>query len=44
MDKTPKCVRSSRNPGIWWKIEKFGIKSIGIFATGAIKLCGATKV
>jgi hypothetical protein len=40
MEKVSKCTRSKRNPGIWWKINKFGIKTLGIFSSGSIKMCG----
>ena len=44
MCKISKCNRSKRNPGIWWKIGRFGIKTVGIFASGSLQLCGAQSI
>ena len=40
----PKCNRSKKNPGIWWKIQKHGVQTVGIFASGSLQLCGAKSV
>lgn len=44
MEKVPKCNRSRKNPGIWWKIQNYGVQTVGIFASGSLQLCGAKSV
>ena len=44
MSKISKCTRCKRNPGIWWKIDKFGVKTVGVFSSGSLMLCGAQSL